>query len=72
MVVPAVPICNHPAGMLQSFESVAIRALALERVDHALDHAVLLGTVWRDELLLQLNRLQFEKNRLTLNLDFHI
>lgn len=53
MVVPADPICNHPAGMLQGFESVTMHALLLERADHALDHPVLLRAVGRDELLLQ-------------------
>jgi len=40
--------------MLQSFESVAMQAFVLERADHALDHAVLLGAVVSNELLLPL------------------
>lgn len=53
MVVKADPVCDHTAGVLQGFESVAVHALVLERADHALDHAVLLRAVRGDELLLQ-------------------
>lgn len=53
MVVPADPVRNHSAGVLQGFEPVAMHTLILERTNHALDHPVLLGTVGRDELLLQ-------------------
>ena len=54
MVVPANPICNHAAGVLQGFEPVAVHALVLERSNHTLDHAVLLWAVRADELLLQI------------------
>lgn len=53
VVVKTDPIPDHATGVLQSFESVAVHALVFERADHALDHAVLLGAVRGDELLLQ-------------------
>jgi len=40
-----------------------MQAFFLERADHALDHAVLLGAVVSNELLLLLNSLQL-KNKL--------
>ena len=42
MVIKADPIPNHPAGVLQGFEPVAVNALILEGSDHSSDHAVLL------------------------------
>jgi len=53
MVVPTDPVCNHSAGVLQGFKPVAMHALVFERADNSLNHAVLLGAVGRDELLLQ-------------------
>ena len=53
MVVPTDPVRNHSAGVLQGFKPVAMNALVLERADHALNHAILLRAVRRDELLLQ-------------------
>ena len=53
MVVPADPICNHSAGVLRGFEPVAMRALVFDRADHALNYAILLRAVRRDEFLLQ-------------------
>jgi hypothetical protein len=39
--------------MLQGFEAAPVYALLLERSNHALDHAVLLRAVRRDDLLAQ-------------------
>ncbi len=47
------PVCNHTADMLQDFEAVTVYALLLERSNHALDHAVLLRAMRRNELLVQ-------------------
>ena len=51
MVVELNPISNRATGVLQRLEAMAVHALLLERADHALDHAVLLRAVRRDELL---------------------
>lgn len=53
VVVEADPVSGDPRRMLDALEAVAVNALLLERPDDALDHAVLLGTVRRDELLFQ-------------------
>lgn len=53
MVIKADPISNHAAGRLQRFEAVPAHATSLERADHPLDHAVVLGTMRRDELRAQ-------------------
>lgn len=52
-VVPADPVADNAAGMLQTFKAVAMHTLFLQGPDHPLHHAVLLRAVRRDELLLQ-------------------
>ena len=51
VVVELDPVADDTARMLLGFESVPMRALLLQRPDHAFDHAVLLRAVRRDELL---------------------
>ena len=53
MVVKLNPVGNHPAGVLQSFEPMPMHALLFKHAYHSLNHAVLLWTVRRDELLPQ-------------------
>ena len=53
VVVKQDPIADHSAGVLQSFEAVPMCALLLDRPDDALNHAVLLRAVRRNELLTQ-------------------
>lgn len=53
MVVQVDPIADLPAGVLQRFEAVAMHVLLPECADFPLDHAVLLASLRRDELLLQ-------------------
>ena len=53
MVIEADPIPDDTAGVLQAFESMTVYALVFQRSDDPLNHAILLGTVWRDEFLLQ-------------------
>ena len=53
VVVEANPVSNDSTGVLHALETVPVRALLFERADDALDHAVLLWTVRRDELLAQ-------------------
>lgn len=45
MVVPADPVRRHAVGMLWSFKPMAMPALLLERVHHALGHTFLL---WKE------------------------
>lgn len=52
-VVEVDPVANHTTGVLQGLKSVTVDALLFQRPDDALDHAVLLRTVRRDEFLLQ-------------------
>src|SRR3546814_16556112 len=52
-VVELDPVADHPAGVLLGFNALPVRALLLERPDDALDHAVLLRAVRRDEFLVQ-------------------
>ena len=51
VVVPDL-VADHAQGRL-AFETVAVDVLLLQRPDHAFDHSIMLGTVRRDELLLQ-------------------
>jgi len=51
VVVKLNPVADHTAGVLQSLETVPMRALLLQGPDDTLDHTVLLRTVWRDDLL---------------------
>ena len=53
VVVKADPISGRPAGVLQRLEAIPVRALRFQGSNHALDHAVLLGAVGRDEFLAQ-------------------
>ena len=53
VVVKAYLIAEDAAGVLDGFEAMPMRALQLERADHAFDLAVLLGIMRRDELLAQ-------------------
>ena len=57
MRAPAVieidPVADHAAGVVQGFEPVAMDALLLQCPDQAFDQSVLLGRMWRDELLSQ-------------------
>lgn len=51
--VKANPGSTGSTGMLQGFKAMSMGALLLQRSDDTLDHAVLPGTVRRDEFLLQ-------------------
>ena len=51
VVVEADPFCDDTRGVLLSFEAMTMHALLFQRSDNALDHAVLLWAVRRDELL---------------------
>lgn len=53
MVVEADPVTDGACRVLDAVEALAMDALFLEGPDDALDHAVLLGAVGRNELLLQ-------------------
>lgn len=53
VVVEADPVADGACRMLNAVEALAMDALLLQRPDNALDHAVLLRAVRRDELLLQ-------------------
>ena len=53
VVVERDPITRHTHGMLQTLEPVPVHTLLLQSPGHALDHAVLLRAVGRDESLLQ-------------------
>lgn len=53
VVVELDPVGNHSAGVLLAFKSMSMGALHIKRSDQALDHAVLLRAVRRDELLAQ-------------------
>ena len=53
LVVPADPLADRRARLDEALEVVLPDALLLELAEEALDHAVLLGRVGRDELLAQ-------------------
>ena len=53
VVVELDPVADHAAGVLLVLETVAVDALLLQCADDPLDHAVLLRTVRRVELLSQ-------------------
>lgn len=53
VVIKANPVTNNAAGVLDSFKPVPVGTLFFKRTNHTLDHAVLLRTMGRDELLLQ-------------------
>ncbi len=50
-VVKADPFSDDTRGVLLGFKAMTMYALLFQRSDHALDHAVLLGAVRRNELL---------------------
>lgn len=50
-VVELDPVADHAHRVLLAFEAVAVHVLLLQRPYHALDQAVLLRAVRRDELL---------------------
>ncbi len=52
-VVEADPVTDGACRVLDAVEPLAMDALFFDRADDALDHAVLLGAMWGDELLLQ-------------------
>lgn len=51
MIVKAYPVADNTTGMLQRFEAMEMGTLLLERSNHSFPHAILLGAMWRDELL---------------------
>ena len=53
VVVKLNPVADHAAGVLQSLETMPVRALFLQSSDYPFHHAILLRTVRRDELLLK-------------------
>jgi hypothetical protein len=50
-VVEADPLSDDARGVLLGFEAMTMRASFFQRPDNTFDHAVLLRTVRRDELL---------------------
>lgn len=53
MVVKLNPVADHAAGVLQSLETMPVRALFLQSVDYPLHYAILLRAVRCYELLLE-------------------
>ena len=53
VVVKLNPVADHAAGVLQRLEAIPVLAILLQCTDDALDHAVLLRAVCRDEFLTQ-------------------
>lgn len=53
VVVEGDPVADGAGRVLDAVEALAMDALLFERPDHALDHAVLLRALRRDELLFQ-------------------
>ena len=53
VVVELDPVGDDPAGVLQAFDPVPVRALHLECPDHTLHHLVLLWSIGGDVLLVQ-------------------
>jgi len=53
LVVKPNPVTDDSIGMLQGLKPLTMNTLLFQGSDHTLDHPVLLGTVGRDELLLQ-------------------
>lgn len=54
VVVEADTVSNDAGSVLEACKAVSVDALLFQGADDALDHAVLLGTVWRDKLLAKL------------------
>ena len=53
LVVKPNPVTDDSIGMLQGLKPLTMNTLLFQSSDHTLDHPVLVGTVGRDELLLQ-------------------
>jgi len=53
LVVKPNPVTDDSICMLQGLKPLTMNTLLFKGSDYTLDHPVLLGTVWRDELLLQ-------------------
>ena len=53
LVVKPNPVTDDSIGMLQGLKPLTMNTLLFQGSDYTLDHPVLLGTVGRDELLLQ-------------------
>lgn len=53
MIVEVGPIPNCSCYMSKAFKAIPVDALLLQGPNDAFDHAVLLRTVWRNELLLK-------------------
>ena len=53
VVVEADPVADGARRVLDTVEPLAVNALLLDRPHDSFDHAVLPGTMWGDELLLQ-------------------
>ena len=53
LIIKPNPVTDDSIGMLQGLEPLTMNTLLFQSSDNALDHPVLLGTVGRDELLLQ-------------------
>jgi len=51
VVVEADPLCDDARGVLWGFKAMTMHALLFQSPDDALDHAVLLRALRRDELL---------------------
>ena len=51
MIVEVYPISNRSCCVLKAFEAMPMDALLFQRTNDAFDHAVLLRTVRRNELL---------------------
>ncbi len=51
VVMEADPLCDDTRGVLLGFEAATMYTLLFQRLDDALDHAVLLRAVRGDELL---------------------
>ena len=52
-VIEINPVANDAAGVLLGFEAVAMDALLFQCPDQAFNQPVLLGRMWRNELLSQ-------------------
>ena len=53
LVIKPNPVTDDSIGMLQGLKPLTMNTLLFQGSDYTLDHPVLLGTVGRDELLLQ-------------------
>ena len=51
VVIKPNPVANDPTGMLQGFESIAMRTLLFQCSNHSFNHAVLFWCIGCDEFL---------------------